>query len=333
MAVSGLHRQQSVGIRLTDGVEQIAYGVDSRIQSLLATTEVTGRVAGRRLAGIFAAWYFGANPAGEAMYEPATGRTLDGISAEGEINRNSGAESTIHGLLSMIALDENPRVAFLARTAVIDRRIGTRTLQAEDASLSGDAQVVEPDDLWTGESLYGGSGYVALSSSGSVSFIFPPTRRRLVIPVFNLEPGSKAITTFRSGRRTLGEVRSGDIGRQGDSPAPGALLPVTLPRTLPLGATGLAATARHATADPAILDAVMLEPRVSRLVLSGRRHGTALLSSASDHPQRARVHVAGRGRARVASYSGNGRLVDVHLSRGETVAVTVPAGGFTFVRR
>ena len=61
---------------------QIAYGADSRLQSLLATADAargtTGAATG--LAGIVAAWYFGANPAGEAMYDPATGRTFDGIS-------------------------------------------------------------------------------------------------------------------------------------------------------------------------------------------------------------------------------------------------------------
>jgi len=312
---------------------QIAYGVDSRIQSLLATAEATGRGAGRRIAGIFAAWYFGANQAGEAMYNPATGRTFDGISAEGDINRNSGAESTIHGLLSMLALDANPNVAKWARTSVIERRVGSQTLQAEDGTLSGDAQVVNPESLWTGESLYGGSGYVALGTGGTVSFDLPTLRRHLVMPVFNLEPGSNAVTGFRSRDRILGEVFSGKIGRQGASPAPGALLPVTLPETLPKRATDLTAIARRAEADPAILDAVMLEPRISRFVLSGRGHGTALLRSAADHAREARVKVAGEGRARVASYNSHGLLMTVHFTRDRVVRTTVRAGGFTLVRR
>ncbi|MDQ3449858.1 MAG: hypothetical protein M3455_02930 [Actinomycetota bacterium] len=313
---------------------QIAYGVDSRIQSLLATADATGRDAGRRMAGIFAAWYFGANQADDAMYDPSTGRTFDGISAEGDINRNSGAESTIHGLLSMIALDQNPDIAALARTSVIDKRVGTRTLQAEKASLRRDATVVEPDDLWTGESLFGGSGYVELVRGGTASFALRHARRSLILPVFDLEPGSNAVTKFRARGRSLGKVHSGSIGRQGASPAQGALLPVTLPKTLPGGPSRLTATASRARAvGPAKLDAVLLEPLVSRVVLSGRKHGTALLSSASERRQRARVAVAGLGPARVESYDGRGRLVDVRVRTGRTVPVTVPAGGFTFVRR
>ena len=36
----------------------------------------------RQVAGIAAAWFFGNNPAGVAMYDPATGRTYDGIEGD-----------------------------------------------------------------------------------------------------------------------------------------------------------------------------------------------------------------------------------------------------------
>lgn len=311
---------------------QIAYGADSRLQSLLATHSATGKDAARDLAGIFGAWYFGANPAGEPMYDPATGRTFDGISAEGAINRNSGAESTIHGLLSMIALDENPDVAAAAQVAEITDRRGTRTLQAEDGSLSGAATAQQPDSLWTGESLFTGSGYLALGDGGSVTFDVSEHGRSLVLPVFDLEPGSDAVTTLRGDDRVLGEVDSGGIGAQGHSPAPGALLPVTLPTMMEAGASTLTATTTT-TGEPAKLDAVMVEPAVSRLVLRGEGHGTALLSSASDRTERTVVHVSGSGPATVETYDGRGRQVAAHVSPARAVAVAVPAGGFALVTR
>ena len=149
---------------------QIAYGVDSRLQSLLATGKATDTTAANGLAGMVAAWYFGANAAGEAMYDPATGCTFDGISGSGSINHNSGAESTIHGLMSMIALDENPEIAEIAQTATIDDRVGTTTVQGEDAQLGGGATAVQPAGLWTGESQYGGTGYAALGTGGAATF-------------------------------------------------------------------------------------------------------------------------------------------------------------------
>lgn len=312
---------------------QIAYGVDSRLQSLVATAETTGRSAARHLAGIFAAWYFGANPAGEPMYDPATGRTFDGVNSDATVNRNSGAESTIHGLLSMLLLDANPDIAAHARIARVQARVGTTTLQGEDASLSGEARVVQPESLWTGEALFGGTGYARLGSGGTAAFDLPEHPESLVLPVLDLQPGSTASTTFHAGDRRLGVVRSGAVGAQGDSPAPGALLPTTLPETLRAGTTTLSATTSGAGERAARLDAVMLEPLVSRLVLRGDGHGTALLSSASDRPERAQVRVAGTGPAMIEAYDGHGHLVDAGTSPAPSVPVMVPAGGFAIVRR
>jgi len=154
-----------------------------------------------------------------------------------------------------------------------------------------------------------------------------------VLPVFDLRPGSGAVTTFREDQQVLGRVASGEIGAQGDSPAPGALLPLTLPVTLPAGATRLSATTATGDGDPAALDAVMLEPLVSRLVLAGDGHGTALLRSASTTTERTQVRVAGSGPARVQTFDGSGRLVASSVSTAQTVTVTVPAGGFALVRR
>ena len=71
-----------------------------------------------------AAWFFGANRAGEPMYDPATGIAFDGLQPDGRINRNSGAESTIHALLTMIALDARPELAARASsvTTIAERR-------------------------------------------------------------------------------------------------------------------------------------------------------------------------------------------------------------------
>jgi hypothetical protein len=312
---------------------QIAYGADSRLQSLLATADATGREAARGLAGIVAAWYFGANPAGQAMYDPATGRTFDGISPSGTINRNSGAESTIHGLLSMIALDQNPDVAELAQTADIAARQGTLTLEAEDGTMTGDASAAAPASMWTGESLFSGSGYAELGPGGSTTLTLPDHPRSLAMPVFDLRPGSGAVTTFREDQQVLGQVASGDVGPQGDSPAPGALLPTTLPASVPAGAAGLSATTATTAGDPAALDAVMLEPLVSRLVLAGDGHGTALLRSASTTTEKVQVRIAGTGVARVRTYDGRGLPVGESASTARSVSVSVPPGGFALVRR
>lgn len=104
-----------------DGV-QLAYGAHSRLESLLATARATGRAALNTLAGVAGSWFFGNNPARAPMYDPATGITYDGIDVNPEggrglVHRDSGAESTIHGLLAMLALDAEPHAAAIARIA------------------------------------------------------------------------------------------------------------------------------------------------------------------------------------------------------------------------
>lgn len=112
-----------------DGV-QLSYGAQSRVESLLTTARVTGRPALSTLAGIAGSWFFGNNPAGAPMYDPATGRTYDGVDIpdapprqpgrRGVVHRDAGAESTIHGLLAMLALDADPHAAAVARVAEPD---------------------------------------------------------------------------------------------------------------------------------------------------------------------------------------------------------------------
>ena len=305
---------------------QIAYGADSRVQGLIAH----GTRAGDLLAGVEASWFFGANTAGEPAYDPATGTTVDGIEADGRVNRNSGAESTIHGLLTMLALDAHPAVAELARTATIAGGVGITELQAEDATLTGGATAVAPESRWTGESQFGGTGFARLPDGSSARFAVPEGQpASLVMPVTDYHPGARAVTTYTGAGERLGVVRSGAVGAQGRSEAPGALLPQTLYR-LPGGAESVVARTRGGTAR---LDAVVLQPLVTSHVLGGEGHGTAVLRNAAPGPRQATVTVPGDGVARVHVFDGLGRPVRTTTTAAADVVVTLPAGGFAVVRR
>lgn len=305
---------------------QIAYGADSRVQNLLAQ----GTRAGDELAGVYAAWFFGANNAGVPTYDPATGVTIDGVETDGRVNQNSGAESTIHGLLTMLQLDAHPRVAEIARTAQIGEGVGVTELQAEDAALAGGARAVAPESRWTGESQYGGTGYARLPAGGRATFRVPADQpASLVMPVTDYRPRSRAVTTYAAAGERVGAVRSGAVGAQGRSEAPGALLPQTL-RELPDGATSLVARTRGGAAR---VDAVVLQPLVTTHVLGGGGRGTAVLRNADTRAQRTTVAVPGDGTARVHVYDGLGRAVRSTTSDAADVPVRLPAGGFAVVRR
>ena len=89
------------------------------------------------------------------------------------------------------------------------------------------------------------------------------------------------------------------------------------------------------TGDETRLDALMVQPLVTTLVLGGAGHGTALLPPRLPRTtQRTRVDVPGAGRATVRSYDGHGRLLSTRSTAGAfSVRVHIVPGGFTLVRR
>jgi hypothetical protein len=279
---------------------QIAYGVDARLQGLLS-------VGLEHVAAFVAAWYFGANRAGQPMYDAATGRTYDGISGDGTINRNSGAESSIHGQLSMLALDAHPDVARLTGTPTYD---GLQIIEAESAT---GGQVVTPPSAWTGESQWSNGSYLSLD--GTATWTVPASsQQRLVLPVVNLiDTPSPARTTWTAGTRTLGTLTH-VCGPQGISAAPGALLPLTLANPLPAGATTLTAKSQGT----AQLDALLLLPTVSSL----RIGDDVLLASVATHSRV--MSVPGK---HSYTYDPSGKLV----ARGNAGRALVVPGGFTVV--
>ncbi len=85
---------------------QIAYGVRPMVWACAKAYEITGDSKYKVQAGLLATWFSGQNPAHVAMYDPLTGRGFDGITSADQINKNSGAESTIEALLTMQALEK-----------------------------------------------------------------------------------------------------------------------------------------------------------------------------------------------------------------------------------
>jgi len=87
---------------------QIAYDIRPMVLASLSAYYITGNEKYARQAGEIVCWLLGKNPAGKAMYDPQTGRCFDGINNPEEINKNSGAESTIEALLTVLELEQNP---------------------------------------------------------------------------------------------------------------------------------------------------------------------------------------------------------------------------------
>lgn len=152
---------RDIGV-LPNRLEQIAYGTNQIVLTYTSLYEATGDDRYAKLAGLAASWYFGNNMARVQMYDPESGRVYDGLNgpASWRLNRNSGAESTIEGLMSMSVL---ARIPAAHDYLVVEPQPFTsyRILQAED----GDRVVGTPvyySGNWTGEGYIGAGRYVGL---------------------------------------------------------------------------------------------------------------------------------------------------------------------------
>lgn len=88
-------------IKNEDEFEQIAYGFSGYIFAAIEAYKITKDEKYSDIAGRLAAWFFGKNSVSAKMFSKETGRCYDAIFTGNQINKNSGAESTIEALLSM----------------------------------------------------------------------------------------------------------------------------------------------------------------------------------------------------------------------------------------
>ncbi|RJT87011.1 hypothetical protein D6T64_16340 [Cryobacterium melibiosiphilum] len=316
----------------TPGEAQIAYGVDSRLQGLVQTAEAADAPGLLDLAAITAGWYFGANRSGQPAYDPATGTAVDGIERDGRVNPNSGAESTIHALFSMLTLDANPTLK--AAALGIDTTVATSGLsvvEAESGVISGTGMNVMPESAWTGEANWSGGAYVALNAGDTLTITVPASETaRNVYPIVNQGEAASGSTRWTSGRQKLGSTLNGDAGAQGITDAAGTLSPLSLDRALPGRATMVTGT----TDGAASVDALLLQPQISTVAVSGTGGDSTLYVSATTETRTQKVAVPRGFVLTQRGYDRAGQAVAERPgAKGHDRAgqVTIAPGGFTLV--
>ena len=90
--------------------DQIIYGIEPMFFAALQAYNMTHNNKYADMAGRFAAWLLGTNAGKVLMYDPTTGRGYDGMGADGVVNKNSGAESTIEALLILQQAEKNDAI-------------------------------------------------------------------------------------------------------------------------------------------------------------------------------------------------------------------------------
>ena len=315
----------------TPGEAQIAYGVDSRVQGLVATAQAANVPGLLDLAAVTAGWFFGANPNGAPAYDQATGTAIDGIETDGRINPNSGAESTIHALMTMLTLDANP--ALKAKALGIDETVSTvglSVVEAEAGTITGSGTVVTPPSSWTGEANLSGGASVALNAGDSLSIPVPAAdQARNVFPIVNQVEADSGVTTWSSATSTLGSTSNGGAGAQGITDAPGRLFPLALEQALPGKDTMVVGVAGGA----ASVDALLIQPLISTITVTGPAGESTVYVSAAPETGVRTVAVPRGFTLAQQAFDATGRPVaSVDKKAPKTGAVTVVAGGFTVAK-
>ncbi len=90
--------------------DQIAYGFRPMVSASVKAYQLSGNPKYADLAGRLSGWFSGNNDAASLIYDPVTGICYDALSAGNNINRNSGAESTIEALLTFEMVEANAAV-------------------------------------------------------------------------------------------------------------------------------------------------------------------------------------------------------------------------------
>ncbi|HEY8294412.1 MAG TPA: hypothetical protein VIG41_03665, partial [Micrococcaceae bacterium] len=250
------------------------------------------------------------------------------------VNPNSGAESTIHTLLTMLTLDANPQLK--AEALGISHTVSTRGLsvvEAESGTVTGGSVVTPAGGAWTGEANISGGAYVALNAGGSVSIPVPASdQARNVFPIVNRVIAPSGSTAWTAGRTVLGSTANGGAGAQGVTPVPGILYPFALDRALP-GTRGSTAVVGRSNG-PASIDALLLQPQISTVSVSGAGGDSTLYVSAAPGTTETRVDVPKGYTLSQQSFDSSGRPVRAgHDSNGSDHSgrVSVAPGGFTWV--
>jgi hypothetical protein len=317
-------------------LSQIAYGNETMVDGLLAVGTATGNPVFRRWAGIAAGWLFGDNRAATPIYQPKTGVVFDGINGDGSVNRNSGAESTIEGLLSLMNAVNDPEARQYLGFNTVLNRFTYQKVEAESGILSGAATVVTPASSWTGEAMWSNGQYVDLATGGSdrLAVTAPAAARYLLYLAFDkqISPSKSVGVKVSVDGVAQGTDWEGGAGPPGVSPNPDYLWIDSLPFPQPLAAGLHTLTLAYAGtgAVHAKVDAVLLQPAVESTLLTGAGgHELALYKSLAAGSEGATLP---HGRWRVQIYDAEGSLVGTSMQPGGGT-VDVPAYGFAFATR
>lgn len=98
----------TISLLKKSGFAQISYGIRPMIWATIELYKINNEPKYLTQAAQILTWYVGNNPAKLKMYDKSTGVCFDGISSSTNVNKNSGAESTIEALWAFQLAEKYP---------------------------------------------------------------------------------------------------------------------------------------------------------------------------------------------------------------------------------
>jgi len=146
---------------------QIAYGTQVIAAGFWALYQATGEEPYARYAGLAASWLFGNNMAGVPMFDPETGRAPTAF----RVNRNSGAESTIEALYTLLLVADDPLASGYLTMRPVETPVALVVETEDGEEIAGDATYGRRDS--TGEGRFSNGHYYGLKAGDVISLTLP----------------------------------------------------------------------------------------------------------------------------------------------------------------
>jgi hypothetical protein len=173
-----------------------------------------------QFAGLAGSWFFGNNMAGVPMFDPDTGRCLDGIDGphDWRVNRNAGAESTLEALLALLTVQADPVAVRYLDYHEIAVRPYVRTEVEFGEIVAGKPDI--RDRNWTGESYFSFGQYRSLGAGDAVQLTFevPETLDYWLYVALQRMGIASEETTLAALRAGQPPVIDGDLSEWADVP-------------------------------------------------------------------------------------------------------------------
>ncbi|MFT4186148.1 MAG: hypothetical protein QM613_02825 [Micrococcaceae bacterium] len=307
---------------------QTPVGIDLRLRSLITLGKQSESDGITGMAPMIAGWYFGANKGSKQMFDPNNGTFYNSLDADNNVDLNSSAESNIHGVLSMLALDENPSIKELAKSFTSQPNVqGVSIINADSENIAykGKYEIISTPN-WTGNSTIPNGRVVNLADKSSLSInIGNSDVPRKIFPIVQQNAKTSGSTEwFEAGNSSLGKVSNSLSGSKLPANYTGTVTPISVGDLTKTGDVTLSAKVSGNTK----LIGILIQPQVTKISYGTDKKQRILYYNDNSEVMHYKVKLPDSKNWINKVYDSKGRYVSQEQlsSRGNPTVVIAPNG-------